>query len=145
MEATILIAEDDGSVRRMLARVIEWAGYRAVPVASWSEAKALLEVVEPSLILLDLELLDLADWRTSPGTESAERRLPVIGITACGDQFRLEAQGGIDELMEKPLDLSILLQTIERLVARYSHPLPDPANSREPSAPSKRLATEIAA
>ena len=124
MEATILIADDDASVRRMIARVLEMAGYRVVQAANWAETTAAHKEFDPSLLLLDLELLKPEHKSALAEMEMGTRvgRIPVIGLTAWPNQYARAGRWGLDIVMEKPLDLGCFLQVVYRLLARSRQP-----------------------
>jgi DNA-binding response OmpR family regulator len=126
MEIKILIADEDQSVRRMVARVLEIAGYVAIQVADWHEAAVRCKAVQPSLILLDLEMLPPGGWTVLREIRRDSGTVPVIGMTAWPNQYDLAVRWGIDAVMEKPLDLGFLLQTIQELLA----PKPERAAKR---------------
>jgi len=117
MEIRILIADDDGSVRRMIARVLETAGYIAIQIADWHEAAVRCKAIQPSLILLDLEMLPPAGWGVLRDMRRDSGAVPVIGMTAWPNQYDIVVRWGLDALMEKPLDLGFLIQTIEELLS----------------------------
>ena len=128
MKMNILVADEDGSVRRMVARVLEMAGYVAVQIADWHEVTARCKGIQPSLILLDLEMLPPAGWTVLRELRHDSSTVPVIGMTAWPNQYDVAVRWGIDALMVKPLDLGFLLQTIQELLA----PKPERAAKRPP-------------
>ena len=101
----------------MVARVLETAGYIAIQIADWHEAAVRCKAIQPSLILLDLEMLPPAGWSVLRDIRFDSGAAPVIGMTAWPNQYDVAVRWGIDVLMEKPLDLGFLLQTIQELVS----------------------------
>jgi CheY-like chemotaxis protein len=75
----------------------------------------------PDLVLLDLNMPDKDGWEAWDLMTALHPMVPVIVITARPHQYDQAMQMGIDALMEKPLDLPVLLQVIEKLLAE-----PDP-------------------
>ena len=67
----------------------------------------------PDLVLLDITMPDRDGWDVYDLINSTHPLVPVIVITAKPDQFRQASELGVDALMEKPLDLPLLLRTIE--------------------------------
>ncbi|HWX22085.1 MAG TPA: response regulator [Candidatus Binatia bacterium] len=117
MKKTILLADDDDSVRKMVARVLETAGYSVTQAATGPEAVAKSRAREPDLILLDLKLPEQEGWQVFEQISRFNPLLPVVVITAWPNQYEEAIRRGIDALMEKPLDLPVLLQTIRDLLA----------------------------
>jgi CheY-like chemotaxis protein len=117
MNKTILLADDDASIRRMVGRVLESEGYRVLYAATGTEAASQFLSGPPDLILLDLNMPERDGWEAWEIINTLHPMLPVIIITARPHQYRRANQLRIDALMEKPLDLSLLLDTIKRLLA----------------------------
>jgi len=118
METRILIADEDKAVRRMIARVLDVAGFWAVQAANWSELQAQLETAEMSLLLLDLELLEGGSELIRARAKRLFASVPVIGMTALPHQHQTARRWGLNFLMEKPLDLTLLLCWVQELLAR---------------------------
>ena len=116
MNKRILLADDDESVRKMVGRVLESAGYQVLQAACGREAVAKFRSSRPSLVLLDLKMPDQEGWQAFDQVSQLDPLVPVIVITAWPNQYDEAVQRGIDALMEKPLDLPVLLQTIDQLL-----------------------------
>ncbi len=114
---TLLLADDDDSVRKMVARVLETAGYGTVLAGSGPEAVAKFRTARPDLVLLDLRLANQNGWEVFDEISRVDPLVPVIVITAWPNQYEEAVRRGIDALMEKPLDLPLLLETIQSLLA----------------------------
>jgi DNA-binding NtrC family response regulator len=117
MNKTILLADDDASVRKMVARVLETAGYSVTQAGTGREAIARCVARQPNLVLLDLKLAEEDGWEVFEQVSRLNPMLPVIVITAWPNQYEEAVRRGIDALMEKPLDMPLLLQTIHDLLA----------------------------
>jgi len=100
----------------MVARVLESEGYEVLTAETGREAisKALAGV--PDLVLLDITMPDKDGWKAFETIGETRPFLPVIVITARPNEHDHATQAGIDALMEKPLDLPLLLKTIRRLL-----------------------------
>ena len=117
MSKTILLADDDPSVRTMVGRVLETEGYEVVPASSGNEAVARFLNGPPDLVLLDLNMPEKDGWEAWHLMNSLHPMVPAIIITARPNQYECANGLRIDALMEKPLDLHLLLQTISQLLA----------------------------
>jgi DNA-binding NtrC family response regulator len=121
MAASVLIVDDETSIREGLVRAVASRGHRTVPAASLAEARAALEREEMDCLLLDIRLKDgdglelLREIRAG-----AHRDLPVIMATAFGDSERtIQAmKAGAFEYVTKPFDLPTLLDAVERAVRK---------------------------
>jgi CheY-like chemotaxis protein len=118
MKHQLLIADADGSVRQLVARVLESAGYTVTSVANGREAVGELRSVQPDLVLLDLETPKPEGWRAIEHIRQLYPCLPVVLMTALCNQQDQARRRGVEALMEKPLDLPLLLHTIELLLTR---------------------------
>ena len=108
----ILLADEDESVRKMVARVLEIAGYVPLLAASAREAVSAFQVGMPDLVVLDLTRPDEEVWQALDQMARIDPLVPIIVITARPNQLEQALRRGIDTSMEKPLDLTHLLQTI---------------------------------
>jgi CheY-like chemotaxis protein len=113
----ILIADDELNIRESLAAVLREDHY-AVCLAENGRV-AVQKVLDgpPDLILLDLNMPDTDGWKAFDVIARLAPDLPVIVITARSGQARRAAEAGIDMLLEKPLDVPVLLETIRTLLA----------------------------
>jgi two-component system KDP operon response regulator KdpE len=117
--ATIMVVEDDVSLRSTLAASLQSHRYAVVQAASAEEAIVLTEQRVPDLMLLDLTL---------PGADGlvALRRLrtftdvPIVVLTVRDDKAdKLAAlDGGADDYVTKPFDLDELLARVRAALRR---------------------------
>ena len=116
MSKTILLADDDPSVRTMVGRVLQMERYQVVAASTGNEAIAQFMKRPPDLVLLDLNMPEKDGWEAWRVMSSSYPRVPVIVITARPNQYDHANRVQIDAFMEKPLDLGLLLQTITDLL-----------------------------
>ncbi len=114
---TILLVDDDSAVRRMLSRLLTEEHYNIVPATNGLEALDLAQTTPIDLVLLDLNLPMKDGWDTFEQLTTRSPLLPVVIITARSNQIFPALASGAGALMEKPLDLPSLLQTIRDLLA----------------------------
>jgi DNA-binding response OmpR family regulator len=117
MKKTILIADEDASVREALGRVLEEEGYGIILAADSQQAIERFESGPVDLVLLDIELPIRDGWDTFERITSHALALPIIVVTGKGNHYDMVMASGIGALMEKPLDVSQLLQTMQELMA----------------------------
>jgi DNA-binding response OmpR family regulator len=117
MKKRILIADDDVAVRESLAHVLESENYDVTLAADGRETISKMMSALPDLVLLDVNMPHKNGWEAFELMERFHPLIPVIIITARPNQFTRAVGAGIDALMEKPLDLPLLLQTIRGLLA----------------------------
>jgi two-component system response regulator MprA len=116
----ILVVDDDDAVRLGLDDVLVTEGYEVITAINGIQALAALRRQPCDLALLDMNMPLLNGWGTIGELRRLNRWLPIVIITARPDQGTLARETGV-ELMEKPLDLPLLLRRIEELL----NPPPD--------------------
>jgi len=140
MKKSILLAEHDDSVRKMVGRVLESAGYAVTPAGTRDEAAARFRTAAPDLVVWDLEITSSSGTEAIDFKAQLDRSVPVLGTTAWPNQAERAARCGISALLEKPLDLGNLLNTIEALLTEVE---PLPVNGR-PATSHARPADSLA-
>jgi FixJ family two-component response regulator len=109
----IAIVHDDASVRRLLLRVVESAGYKAETFASAREFLAWLPHGQAACLVLDVHMDELS------GFDLHDRlQVPIVFITGHDDAAtlaRIERSSAAGHL-RKPFDRTSVLEAIDRAV-----------------------------
>jgi DNA-binding response OmpR family regulator len=113
----ILLADDDPGVLETLGRVLESEQYEVIRAKTGNEAARLFVSTLPDMVLLDLNMPERDGWSACRFINAAEPKVPIIIITARPNQYQQAVALGVDALMEKPLNLPLLLNTIQDLLA----------------------------
>jgi PAS domain S-box-containing protein len=117
---TVLVVDDDSTNRMLLRDVLEHAGYQVTEASDGHEAVAPALALRPAAILMDVQMpiLDglgaIAAIRASPSIAAT----PIAAVTALAmpdDEARCRAAGA-DAYLSKPVAVSRLLATVERLL-----------------------------
>jgi len=121
MSATVLIIDDEIHIRRLIAQMLELAGYQVLEASSGSEALRLMEQTKPDVITCDIFMPGMNGFEVLEAikSEPATAEIPVIMLTAIGqekDTARAEALGA-DDYITKPFGTTNLVETIERQLA----------------------------
>jgi two-component system cell cycle response regulator DivK len=120
--AVILYIEDNVDNRTLIRRILTAEGYELKEAANAVEALATLNLMRPDLILMDINMPDVdgytltAQIRGMSGFES----VPIVALTANvmrGDRER-SLEAGCDGYIQKPIDIDILPQQIERYLRK---------------------------
>src|ERR1700747_706172 len=115
-KAKILLADDDDEVLAALSSVLISEGYEVVVAKNGREAIEHFREQHIDVALLDLNMPVKGGWEAFERLTTIHPLLQVIVITARPDQYPLAIAAGVAALMEKPLDLPLLLQTIDELL-----------------------------
>jgi FixJ family two-component response regulator len=116
----VFVVDDDISVREALELLIAHGGWRPQLLASAQEFLAHPRPQCPSCLLLDLGLPDLNGLELQERIGAGRPEMPIIFITGRGDiptTVRAMKAGAI-EFLTKPLEPEVLLEAIERALAR---------------------------
>jgi urea transport system substrate-binding protein len=111
----ILVVEDDEYCRDLVEQILGMNGYLVQGAANGLEALRMLETTAPDLILLDMKMPVMNGWEFSRRLkEQRDRTIPFVIVSAAED-IQLRAQEtGADGWLEKPFELTDLLNTVER-------------------------------
>ncbi len=114
--ATVLVADDDGAIRRNLIRLLKSEGFRVAEAHDGDSALAKIAEVRPDAVLLDLKMPGRDGLAVLQALGAGLAELPVIVITAFGGSApAIEAmrRGAYDYLC-KPFDLDEVIETLRR-------------------------------
>jgi len=125
----ILLADDDASIRKALGQLLALEQYEVVQAATGREAVANFNAAPPDLVLLDLGLPDIEGWEVFEAMQKSRPAVPVIVITAKTHQYRRAAGLRVNAIMEKPLDIPVLLEAIRNFTAESTSQPPASARS----------------
>ena len=114
---SILVMDDDGSVRAAVRTVLEGAGYNVVTAADAEEAAVRFVPEEIDLVILDLNLPLRSGWDAFEQLTTQYPTTPVIIMTGMPDQYRTAQAVGVGALIEKPIEVPALLKTMKELLA----------------------------
>jgi FixJ family two-component response regulator len=117
---TVVVVDDDISVRESLELLIQNEGWRPELFESAQEFLAQLPSVAPSCLILDVNLPDLSGLDIQQRISDEKSSTPIIFITGYGDiPTSVRAmKAGAAEFLTKPLDDQILIAAIHQAVVR---------------------------
>ena len=119
---TVLLVEDDLSLRRAIRGVLERAGYAVVDAGSGMHALQLARALPEGIGLLvtDLELPGMAGWEVADALAGLQPQIETLFIS--GNVPALvrahERRPRTTAYLAKPFDASVFLETVRMLLAR---------------------------
>ena len=122
--ATVVIVEDDQSVREMLHAVLSHEGYRVESVDRGSAVVNDREVLTTDLVILDVGLPDIDGLDVCRRLRDRGRTLPILMLTARHDVHDRVAglDAGADDYLVKPFALEELLARVRANLRRDTTP-----------------------
>lgn len=118
--ATILVADDDQKLLKMVQRTLIYEGFEVVTAADGREAIDQLQAEPPDLIILDWMMPKLDGLEMLTRIRTAGDTIPVLMLTA-RDAVEDRVQGldrGADDYLVKPFAPSELLARLRALLRR---------------------------
>lgn len=118
-QQTILIVDDDDHIRELLKQELNEAGYQVQEARDGREALDQIQEEQPDLIILDILMPEVNgfDVATTLKGDPLTMGIPIIVLSIVEDEdrgYRL----GIDRYLTKPIQSSVVLEEIERLLAQ---------------------------
>jgi two-component system cell cycle sensor histidine kinase/response regulator CckA len=118
---TILVVDDESSIRETTRRLLEARGYRVLTAADGAEAATLFQKhrADVALVLTDLMMPVMNGLTLIRVLRSLAPGLQIIATSGVSDvdQGRELQQLGVADLLPKPVEVPVLLGTIARLLA----------------------------
>ena len=125
----ILLVDDDPDVRQAISDVLESRDYQVVTARDGEEALEKLKGEKPDLMILDLLMPRMDGFAVCRELQdpswSEYKKVPVVVLTAVREgasrrRYQLETGQtlAVDDYLEKPIDIHILLERVARLLKR---------------------------
>ena len=114
---TILVVEDEASIRKLAVANLSARGYDVIAVESAEQGLVHLTTRPIALILLDIKLPGMRGWEFLTATAGDPRiapNIPVIVMTASAADSEVRAPGypNVVKVLIKPFSIQVLLQAI---------------------------------
>ncbi|GAA0272734.1 two-component system response regulator CseB [Streptomyces polychromogenes] len=132
VSVSVLLVEDDATIRRAVQLSLERYGYRVTPADDGLAGLEAFRTGTHDLLILDVMLPEL-DGIGLCRRIREESLVPVLMMSARGDALDVVAglEAGADDYVVKPVDTSVLVARIRTLLRRATF-----RPSQEPAAPS---------
>jgi DNA-binding NtrC family response regulator len=120
VRGTILIVDDEGSIRDILCRKLESEGYNCVVAANGREALWKAFMQDFDLVLMDIKMPGLSGMEALPKMVTDHPDTCVVMLTAVADlETAVEAMKvGAYDYLPKPFNIDDLIMKVERALER---------------------------
>src|SRR5947199_4923931 len=117
---TILVIDDDDSLRDTIGVMLEQEGFRAVLVGDGRSGFDRAMTIKPDLVLVDLRLPGMTGIEICKQLRAAQVKTPIVVLSAVGDEVDkvLLLEIGADDYVVKPFGSRELLARIRALLRR---------------------------
>ena len=121
-QGTILVVDDDTSMRRALRVTLLSMGFTVVEAARGEEALSLVRVTWFDAVLLDMDMPGMGGLETCRCIRRAIERLPILMLSVLDseDDKVLAFDAGADDYISKPFQLRELTARLRSAVRRRS-------------------------
>lgn len=127
--AKILVVDDDPDMREALQMILESADYTVVMAEDGEKCLAKLKEEQPDLLILDLLMPRMDGFEVCKALKDPRyakyARMPIIILSSIQEgvsQRRYELETGVqldvDDYVEKPIESSILLDRVGKILKR---------------------------
>ncbi len=119
---TVLVADDDDTVREVVAAYLHRAGFPTVEARDGLDAVAVVRDQRPQLVVLDVMLPGIDGFEALKRMREIDPRLPVLLLTArTTEADRINGlEIGADDYVVKPFSARELVLRVQALVRRAS-------------------------
>lgn len=124
MSKTIMIAEDELKMRKLLVDYIEHEGYEAIEAANGQEALSKLSAHHVDLLIVDV-MMPFMDGFEVCRTVRSRSDVPIVVLTAKAEEYdKLTGyELGADDYVTKPFSPKVLMAKIRALFKRINSEL----------------------
>ena len=121
-KAHILVVDDDDRLRKLLERYLKEQGYAVSAAADTSQARELLALLKPDLMVLDVMMpgqtgLEFAYELEAKGTRSTPPILMLTAMDAADDRIA-GLESGVEDYLTKPFEPRELLLRLGNILKR---------------------------
>lgn len=118
MSRTMLVVDDDASIRELVAEALADEGYTVETATGGAQALDMVARAVPDAIILDIWMpsLDGFDFMRTLRADDRTRDVPVVAISAAYPE-RAALDLGVQEFVAKPFDVAALMAAVKRAMA----------------------------
>ncbi len=117
---TVLVVEDDPSIREVISDVLEDKGFLVLPAANGSDALRQLDSVRPDVMVLDLLMPVMHGWAFMETylEKTGGSPIPIVVVSVNPALPQSYNRLGVARVVSKPFNVYILAQAVEQATAQ---------------------------
>jgi DNA-binding response OmpR family regulator len=118
MAKSVLLIDDEASLRNTVSRILTKAGFQIITAASGTEGLQKFSEEEIGLVYVDMRMPDMSGLDVLRSIRQQDNYVPVIVFSALNDEASFESamQNGATEYLLKPLKPETLIQRTHELL-----------------------------
>lgn len=115
---TVLVVEDDDSIRHVITDVLEDRGFRVISSANGAEALDRLDIVRPDAMVLDLLMPVMHGWdfMETYSSKTGGDTIPIVVVSVNPVLPRSFNRLGVRDVVGKPFDVDDLADSVEAAI-----------------------------
>jgi DNA-binding response OmpR family regulator len=119
MSQKILVVDDEAEICKILDKFLTKKGFHVLTATSGEEALASFKKERPDLVILDKKMPGIGGQAVLNDFKREAPSVPVIILTGSIDETSDKAaELGCDAILNKPVDLNVLLETVNRVLGK---------------------------
>ncbi len=113
----ILVVDDDSAIRDAERQILADNGFRVVEARDGAEALRAIDVEQPALILLDVQMPGIDGPTFARELRTRLRRVPLVILTGVPDPKSEADRCNAEAFLRKPFDADELVRVVRRFAS----------------------------
>jgi CheY-like chemotaxis protein len=118
---TVLVVDDEESVRELISVILECQGFRVLTAASGDEALAVCDGEHPDLVTLDIMMPGMDGWevgrRLAASPRTSDIRRLVVSAKPLSELENDPHRDEVHAVLTKPFDFTTFVEVVDDVLA----------------------------